>query len=218
MRIQQLSVLAVVAAAGLSLTACQGSDGDSAGSGGSATPSSAAGSPSGSQGSGSASGSQDSGSPATASSGATGGGSGTGGQSGGGASAAAGACTTSRLAFSSAAGPAQGTLVVTLKNTGTAACTLKGFPGVDLQSKDGTVSAERSGAAPAAVRVVPGAATRFTLHYPPNTSGGSGETFTGLVVTPPNETHSRKLSVRINVPVTDGSGSAITVDPVGAGG
>jgi hypothetical protein len=112
---------------------------------------------------------------------------------------------------------AEGTLIVNLKNTGSATCSLKGFPGADLKSKDGTVSAQRSKLAAPLVSVRPGEETRFTLHYPPNNSGGSGETFTGLVVTPPNETHSRTLPVSINVPVSDGSGPAVTVDPVGTG-
>ncbi|MBI0297961.1 hypothetical protein JBE04_26725 [Streptomyces sp. PRKS01-29] len=34
---------------------------------------------------------------------------------------------------------------------------------------------------------------------------------------PPNETHSHSLPVSINVPVTDGTGSAVKVDPVGTG-
>ncbi|AOR35475.1 hypothetical protein BFF78_34330 [Streptomyces fodineus] len=127
------------------------------------------------------------------------------------------ACTTSHLAFSTSGGMAEGTLVVNLKNTGSATCTLKGFPGADLKSKDGSVSARRSRLAAPLVRVKPGGETRFTLHYAPNHSGGSGETFTGLIVTPPGETHSRTLPVGINVPVSDGSGPAVTVDPVGTG-
>ncbi|MGW0208315.1 DUF4232 domain-containing protein [Streptomyces sp. NPDC003233] len=205
MRVQKLSLLAVAAVAGLSLTACQGGDKGSSDSSDSASPSSA------SQGSGS----QGSGSRAS---------DGTGASSGTGTPAASrtgsamtSACTTSQLAFSTSGGMAEGTLVVNLKNTGTTACTLKGFPGADLKSKDGTVSARRSKLAAPLVSVKPGEETRFTLHYPPNTSGGSGETFTSLVVTPPNETHPRTLPVSINVPVSDGSGSAITVDPVGTG-
>ncbi|MGN5378078.1 DUF4232 domain-containing protein [Streptomyces lasalocidi] len=128
-----------------------------------------------------------------------------------------GACKTSQLAFSTSGGMAEGELIVNLKNTGSATCALKGFPGADLKSKDGSTSAKRSSVAPVLVRVKPGEETRFTLHYPPNNSGGTGETFTTLVVTPPNETHSHSLPVSVNVPVTDGSGGAITVDPVGTG-
>ncbi|MGW1806822.1 DUF4232 domain-containing protein [Streptomyces sp. NPDC002078] len=200
MRVQKLSLLAVAAVAGLSLTACQGGDKGSSDASDSA-----------SQGSGS----QGSGSQASDGTGASSGtGTPTASRTG---SAMTSACTTSQLAFSTSGGMAEGTLVVNLKNTGSTACTLKGFPGADLKSKDGTVSARRSKLAAPLVSVKPGEETRFTLHYPPNTSGGSGETFTSLVVTPPNETHPRTLPVGINVPVSDGSGSAITVDPVGTG-
>ncbi|MEU8974153.1 DUF4232 domain-containing protein [Streptomyces monashensis] len=219
MRAQKLSLLAVVAVAGLSLTACSGSDSGSSGKSDSSAPSQSTGS-------------QDSGTQSTGGSGGSGGGAATGkgtgtgtgtgaGQAGtnGGAAVGggSGACKTSQLAFSTSGGMAEGELIVNLKNTGTATCALKGFPGADLKSKDGSISAKRSSVAPVPVRVKPGEETRFTLHYPPNNSGGTGETFTTLVVTPPNETHSHSLPVSVNVPVTDGSGGAITVDPVGTG-
>jgi hypothetical protein len=111
----------------------------------------------------------------------------------------------------------EGTLIVNLQNTGSAVCTLKGFPGADLKSTAGTVSAARSKLTPPSVSVKPGEETRFTLHYPPNNSGGTGLTFTTLVVTPPNETHSHALPVSINVPVSEDAGPSITVDPVGTG-
>ncbi|MFD9812014.1 DUF4232 domain-containing protein [Streptomyces sp. NPDC059080] len=96
------------------------------------------------------------------------------------------------------------------------ACSLQGFPGVDLKGRDGTISATRSKAAPVKVTVQPGEETRFTLNTPPNTSGGSGVTFTSLIVTPPNETHSHTLPAGINLPVSD-KPAAVTVDPVGVG-
>ncbi|WP_406101371.1 DUF4232 domain-containing protein [Streptomyces sp. NBC_01003] len=207
MRVQKFSLLAVAVAAGLSLTACQSGDDSSAGS----DDSSSSAQSSGSQDSGGSSASTGNGT-STAGSDAS-----TGGSSNGGSGTGTGACQTSHLALSSSGGMAEGTLIVNLKNTGSATCTLKGFPGADLKSKDGTVSAERSKLAPPSVSVKPGEETRFTLHYPSNGSGGSGVTFTSLVVTPPNETHSHTLPVTINVPATDGSGPAITVDPVGTG-
>ncbi|MEU6775865.1 DUF4232 domain-containing protein [Streptomyces sp. NPDC046759] len=208
MRVQKLSMLAVTAVAGLSLTACQGGDKASSGSGASSAPSS--------QSSASrSSGSESSGSQASGGSGPSAGASAPAGSRTG--SAMTSACTTSHLAFSTSGGMAEGTLIVNLKNTGSTACVLKGFPGADLKSKDGSVSAGRSKLAAPLIRVKPGEETRFTLHYPPNGSGGSGETFTSLVVTPPNETHSHTLPVSIDVPVSDGSGPAITVDPVGTG-
>lgn len=213
---RKVAAAAVVAVAAFGLTACQ----DNAAVSGS-SPSEAASSSAGSDSSGSGSsdaGSSDAGSSGSGSSG-SGGGSQSGGGAGGGGGAGSGACKTSQLAFSSSHGMGEGTLIVNLKNTGSAACTLQGFPGVDLKSKNGTISAERSDIAAPKTRVEPGEETRFTLYYPPNNSGGSGETFTTLVVTPPNETHSHSLPASINIPVTDdsGSGSAIKVDPVGTG-
>lgn len=208
MRVQKLSLLAVVAAvAGLSLTACQGGDTSSSGAGDSSSPSSQGSTSQGPT-------SRGSGSQASDGSGASGGkGAPTASRTGG---AMTSACTTSELAFSTSGGMAEGELIVNMKNTGSANCTLHGFPGVDLKSKDGTISASRSKLAVPTVTLQPGAETRFTLHYPPNTSGGTGETFTQLVVTPPNETHSTTLNAGINVPVTDGA-PGITVDPVGTG-
>ncbi|MFF9275403.1 DUF4232 domain-containing protein [Streptomyces griseosporeus] len=215
MRTQKLSLIALTAAATLSLAACQGSDDDSAAP---AASSSASTQTTPSQGGG---GSDDGKTSAAPSEGAGGGNGGTGTGSGSGsgsdASGSGGRCRTADLGFTATHGMGEGILIVHLKNTGSATCTLKGFPGVDLKGKDGTVSATRSDVAPVAVEVKPGEETRFTLRYPPNTSGGSGTTFTTLVVTPPNETHSHTLPTDISVPVTEGAGQPVTVDPVGTG-
>jgi hypothetical protein len=112
---------------------------------------------------------------------------------------------------------AAGSLVVNLKNTGSATCTLQGFPGADLKGEGGSLNAARNNAAAPTVSVDSGEATRFTLNYPPNDSGGSGVTMTSLVVTPPNETQSKTLPVRVNLPVSDRPGPGVTVGPVGAG-
>ncbi|MFI0817126.1 DUF4232 domain-containing protein [Streptomyces sp. NPDC021098] len=135
------------------------------------------------------------------------------GASGGGS----GACKTSQLGFSTSHGMGEGTLIVNLKNNGSATCTLQGFPGVDLKGKDGSISADRSDLTPEKVSVKSGEETRFTLSYPPNTSGGTGATFTSLLVTPPGETHSHSVPASINLPASDGTDSAIKVDPVGSG-
>ncbi|ASQ95901.1 DUF4232 domain-containing protein [Streptomyces sp. 11-1-2] len=202
---RKVAAAAVVAVAAFGLTACQ-DNADAGGDSSSAASSSSGGSDSSDSGSSGSSGSGSSGSSGSGSSG-----------SGGGGNAGSDACATSQLAFRSTHGMGEGTLIVDLKNTGSATCTLQGFPGVDLKSKNGTLSAKRSDLAAPKTSVKPGEETRFTLYYPPNTSGGSGETFTTLVVTPPNETHSHSLPVSINVPVSDGSDSAIKVDPVGTG-
>ncbi|MGW5444628.1 DUF4232 domain-containing protein [Streptomyces asiaticus] len=201
---RKAAAAAVVAVAAFGLTACQ----DNADASGSSSSSAASdSSDSGSSGSGSSDG---------GSSGSAGGNQGNGG-AGGGGGGGADACKTSQLGFRSSHGMGEGTLIVDLKNNGSAPCTLQGFPGVDLKSKNGSISAERSDLKAPKTKVKPGEETRFTLSYPPNDSGGSGETFTTLVVTPPNETHSHSLPVSINVPVTDGTGDAIKVDPVGTG-
>ncbi|MFI7241579.1 DUF4232 domain-containing protein [Streptomyces qinglanensis] len=141
-----------------------------------------------------------------------------GGQGGsGGGAPETGACKTSGLAFSTSPGMAQGTLLVNLENTTATTCTMHGFPGVDLQSAAGSINADRNGLAAPTVRVSPGESTRFTLHYPPNDSGGSGLNVTSLVVTPPDETSSQTLPVSINLPVSDSTESGVTVGPVGAG-
>ncbi|GHF64463.1 DUF4232 domain-containing protein [Streptomyces griseosporeus] len=212
MRTQKLSLIALTAAAALSLAACQGSDDDSAAPAASSSGSTQTTPSEGGGGSG------DGKTSAAPSEGAGGGSGGTGAGSGSGSgSGSGGRCRTADLDFTATHGMGEGILTVHLKNTGSATCTLKGFPGVDLKGKDGTVSATRSDVAPVAVEVKPGEETRFTLRYPPNTSGGSGTTFTTLVVTPPNETHSHTLPTDISVPVTEGSGQPVTVDPVGTG-
>ncbi|MFE5110614.1 DUF4232 domain-containing protein [Streptomyces sp. NPDC056663] len=208
MRVQKLSLLAVAVAAGLSLTACRGGDSSDNAGGSSASSGSLSSDASGSGDSAQAgSGTDSSSADSSGSSGTTGSSS---------KSAGSGTCTTDQLAFSSSGGMGEGTILVNMKNKGSATCTLKGFPGADLKSKDGTVSANRSKLGAPVVNVKPGEETRFTLHFPYNNSGG-GVAFTSLVVTPPNETHSTTLPVSINIPVSDGSGPAITVDPVGTG-
>ncbi|MEY9940486.1 hypothetical protein ABH932_005292 [Streptacidiphilus sp. MAP5-52] len=201
---QGLSAAALVAV-GLALTACSASG----------SASSPASSSAGSNGVQSSTGSTASASDeptAQSSSGSTGSSSGTGGDSVAGA-----ACHTSSLSFSSSWGMAQGEVLINLKNIGSTTCSMHGFPGVDLKGQDGTVSAARSTMAVPTVRLSPGQTTNFTLHFPPNNTGGSGVTFTSVVVTPPNETHSHTMSLGINVPADSNSAPVITVDPVGAG-
>lgn len=224
MRVRKISAVGlVVAAAGLSLTACTGNGTNSAsGPTSSATTAGAAqGGGSGSSGSttatpqdGSSSGGTGSASGGTdGSSGGATGGSSDQGQGAGGSTT----CRTANLSFSSSHGMGEGEFLINLTNTGHTTCTMHGFPGVDLKGKDGTISAARSKLPATTVTLRPGQETRFTLHYPPNTSGGSGVTFGTLVVTPPNETHSHVMSLTINLAAGDGSGPSVYVDPVGAG-
>ncbi len=188
----------VIAAAGMALTACGPNDPASSNAANSTQPTA------GSSAGGSTTGSSDT-------SGSTGHGSGAGGGSTTGA-----ACRTANLSFSSSGGMAEGEVLINLKNVGSATCSMHGFPGVDLKGRDGTVSAARSRMTAPTVKLSPGQATHFTLHYPPNNSGGSGVTFTSAVITPPNETHPHTMPLGINIPVTSNA-PTITVDPVGAG-
>ncbi|GAA4813389.1 DUF4232 domain-containing protein [Streptomyces ziwulingensis] len=217
MRVKNLSLIAVAVAAGLSLTACQSDD----------TAASASAAPSQQTGPAAQGGNSADGDSATGGTGteATGTGSGSGANAtttgaddtDDAEAAGSDACTTSQLAMRSAHGMGEGDILVHLENTGSAACDLKGFPGVDLKSKDGSLSADRTDLAAPLVTVAPGEETRFTLHYTPNTSGGSGVTFTSLVVTPPNETHAKTLPVSINLAASDSSAGTVRVDPVGTG-
>ncbi|MFG3253685.1 DUF4232 domain-containing protein [Streptomyces sp. NPDC048172] len=216
MRLRNLSLVAMAVAAGLSLTACQGDD-DSSASSPSSGGSSQSDSGGGGKGDTDTGGSGEGSTGGSGASGGSGGGSAGGSTGGGGSAKPSSACKTSQLAISRNHGMGEGDILVHLMNTGSAACTLKGFPGVDLQGKDGTVSAQRSKLSAPTVKVAPGDETRFTLHYPPNDSGGSGVTFHRMTVTPPNETHSKTLSTDINIPASDSSTPAVRVDPVGTG-
>ncbi|MFJ8884165.1 DUF4232 domain-containing protein [Streptomyces sp. NPDC102402] len=217
MRATKLTLTALTLAAGLSLTACQGNEDSAAGASDSGASSAA--SPSSSS-SSSSSASGDSGTSDGTTPTAAGDGSATSesAQGSGDGQITTGTCKTSNLAFDTAHGMAEGDLLVSLRNTSDA-CTLKGFPGVDLRSQDasGPLSAERSGLDAPVVNLANGETTRFTLHYPPNNSGGSGVYVTAIEVTPPDETHSKALSVSLRLPVGADADGQVRVDPVGTG-
>ncbi|MGN5634842.1 DUF4232 domain-containing protein [Streptomyces sp. AC154] len=236
MRVKKISALAlVVAAAGLSLTACGGSDGSSAaadtGAAGSAS-SSAGGQDTGStdtsgsteaenSGSGSASGSWSGSSSSKSGSSSTGSGKGSDLAAKGGTSASGSMCRTDDLAFSTGSTGVKNQVVVNLKNTGSATCSMHGFPGVQLVGPDGLgdtgPDAARTDAKPSTVTVGPGEETRFLLRYLPTTDG-SGKTFTRLSVTPPNEKVSAIANLdglTITVPASGGTSPDVFVDPIG---
>lgn len=123
-------------------------------------------------------------------------------------------CRSTQLAASAHPAFVAGEVVVVLRNTGSAACTMYGFPGVDLTGKDGRVSAERSTLAPSTVRVAPGASASFSLHYTPNTSGGSGAVFSALSITPPDDTRQLSVPLTLSLPAGEDGGDPVTVDPV----
>ncbi|MEV3928915.1 MULTISPECIES: DUF4232 domain-containing protein [unclassified Streptomyces] len=197
------AVLAATAVAALALTAC-----DDGGGPGAAAPVSA-GASSGSGGSGSPSGSPGGGTQASASASPSDSASGP---------SSGDTCRTADLSFSSSGGMAEGEVLINLRNTGSSSCSMRGFPGLDLSGKDGTVSAARNTDRKApTVTLAPGDKTNFSLNFPPNTTGGSGVTFTSAVVTSPNETHSHRMPLSVGIPADSGSAPRITVNPVGSG-
>jgi hypothetical protein len=220
MRIRKISAVALVAvAAGLSLTACGGSGTNDSSAGADSSASAAPTVTAPTQDSTGSSGSTAAPQPSRSVNGqgvppANDAGTG---PSDGSGTAKGGNCQTANLSFSHSFGMGQGEVLINLTNTGPSTCTMHGFPGVDLKGQYGTVSAERSQLTAPDITLPSGQATRFTLHFPPNNTGGSGVTYTSLVVTPPNETHSHTMDLAINIPASDKAGPAITVDPVGAG-
>lgn len=229
MRVKKISALAlVVAAAGLSLTACGGSDGSSA-SADSSTSTSAS-SSTGGQDTGSGNGSDStedessasgpSSSSESKSNASTGSGSGKDTGLGTETSASSAMCRTDDLAFSTASAGVKNQLVVNLKNTGSGKCSMHGFPGVELVGPDGLgdtgPEAARTDAEASTVTIAPGEETRFLLRYIPATDG-SGKTYTRLSVTPPNEKVSAIANLdglTITVPPSAGSPD-VFVDPIG---
>ncbi|MCM2413529.1 DUF4232 domain-containing protein [Streptomyces sp. RKAG290] len=237
MHVKKMSALAlVVAAAGLTLTACGGSDGSSASAhtGASETASSST----GGQGSASDNSSSSSDSAASSSSGASAdsspgssSGSSSGSSTGSGkngelgaqtSSAKSGAmCKTDNLALSASATGVKNQVVVNLKNTGSDKCSMHGFPGVELVGPDGLgdtgPEAARTDVPAATATIGPGEETRFLLHYIPDNSG-SGKTYTRLSVTPPNEKVSEIVNLdalTITVAAPSGHAPDVYVDPIG---
>ncbi|MFF9730162.1 DUF4232 domain-containing protein [Streptomyces albidoflavus] len=209
MRAQKITLATLALVTGLTLTACQGDD--TAASTDDAAP--AASSPAGDDG---GAGKETAEETAAASGGDT---ASDAPKGSGGGQINTGPCKTANLDISGAHGMGEGTIHIAFKNTGDA-CYLKGFPGVDLKadSGPGSINANRSDLATPSVVLKTGESTRATLHYPANHSGGSGVDITLLEITPPEETHSKRIPTKINVPVSDSSTSdEVIIDPVGTG-
>lgn len=90
---------------------------------------------------------------------------------------------------------------IILRNTGSAACSLLGWPGVAALNGGGAqiYQAARAGSEGSAITLQPGASASAVL-YAVTSLGGPGHAgapsctqVTGLLVTPPNETHSRRI-------------------------
>ncbi|OPC79010.1 hypothetical protein B4N89_33435 [Embleya scabrispora] len=111
------------------------------------------------------------------------------------------------------------TVAVTLDNLA-GDCTMTGFAGVDLKTTAGTISAERTDEPVVPVILKRDTSISFGIHYPANDSGGSGIRITGLLVTPPGETKSADIPWpgATTLPVTDGTGTPVTVGPMGSAG
>ena len=109
-------------------------------------------------------------------------------------------CQPANLSFAlgtRSGGAGQQTMAVDLTNKGSSACTMDGFPGVDLVGaangkQNYTWSLTRSSSRYSKVTVQPGETAHFDLKYLPGVSGdGTNMTVVKMVVTPPNAyTHS----------------------------
>jgi uncharacterized protein DUF4232 len=137
-------------------------------------------------------------------------------------------CTVSVLSFAlgtkTGAAGQQTTQVVDLTNKGSTACTMKGFPGVDLV---GTANGQsnytwplaRSSAHYSQVILPPGETAHFNLTYLPFATGdGMDMTVTKLVMTPPNTFTQAQLTWNQQVLLQDGATHPGTyIGPVTAG-
>lgn len=184
-------VAALSLTAGLALTACSSGSSNSSASTAS-TPTTASG------GTASAAASSPTASPAGSSSAAASSSSGSAGSS------AAGDCqpTNLRFALGSVLGSSQNPKVgqgqyeqvIDLTNEGSSACTMTGYPGVNLVGaangeKNYEWPLERSTESYSAVTVEPGSTAHFGIVYPPWGSGTAGQQIavTSIIVTPPND-------------------------------
>jgi hypothetical protein len=223
-RLRALSLAVATLSAGLVLTACGGgSNSDSA-----SVEDSASGTPSLTTAPGStADGSTPAaGAPATTGSGdSASAGAPANSGTGSGGSAGGGRCHTAGLSFSVAPGSgaqsvgSPGAVIIKMTNQGSDACTIQGYPGVDLVGGSTTWSlARQTSQTPHAVTVKPGGSTDFTITYMPY-AAGSGQSLDvkTVVITPPNETTSAKVAWDFqSVLLQDGATHPATyVGPVG---
>ncbi|MFI8995495.1 DUF4232 domain-containing protein [Streptomyces sp. NPDC053542] len=231
---RKAAAAALLAATALALTACQSGEPGAAGADSSASADSSAGAAGAAEDSGthaSSGGQQATGSggaSGTESSAGTDSASGTDSPAGTGNSAAR--CTTADLTagWGSAGGGRpdmtssdQQTATVWFKNKGGGACTISGFPGVQLKGADGTTwDLRRSGKKPVAVVLKPGADTHFTFQLLPSTRDDDRKVEPAtVVVTPPDEKRHFALKWPYGGAVLDQSGAThpgTFVNPVGA--
>lgn len=126
-------------------------------------------------------------------------------------------------ALGTVTGTSQRTQVVDLTNKGSSACTLQGFPGVNLSGaangrQNYTWPLARQSAAYSAVTLRPGQTAHFSLIYLPGASDSSNMTVSKLIITPPNAYTQAEITWNQSVLLQDGAthpGTYIT--PVVAG-
>jgi len=128
------------------------------------------------------------------------------------------------LALGAKSGTTQVVLAVDLTNKGTAACTMRGFPGVDLigattSQQDFRWSLARQSVRYSKVTLQPGQAAHFNLTYLPAAMGsGDNITVAKIVITPPNDLTQAQVSWNESVILQDGATSPGTyIGPVTAG-
>ncbi|WP_433857358.1 DUF4232 domain-containing protein [Streptomyces kronopolitis] len=202
----RVAAAALVATAGLSLTACSGADATSAKPTGSTGTSAAAepggaGPSAGAQGAGAQPGNAKSGSGGGASSHAgSGGAASSRAGSGNGAAKSGGTskfCRTNELnieAVDSSPDSGTGDVTVQMTNKGGRTCSTTGFAGVDLKDADGTSApVHRGHEQPRITDLKPGDTATFSISYTVDSSGDNLASPTNIIVTPPNETHSVSL-------------------------
>ena len=141
---------------------------------------------------------------------------------------AAGSATCQPADLSFALGAATGTSAqmtqeVVLTNKGSSACTLQGFPGVDL---DGIANGQqnytwplvRQSASYSVVTLQPGGAGHFSVIYLPGDSANTDITVTKLIITPPNDYTQAELTWNQSVVLQDAATHPGTyISPVVAG-
>jgi hypothetical protein len=137
--------------------------------------------------------------------------------------AAVSPCRTSNLGVSVASTGVNNEIVVNLKNRGASACSLHGFPGVKLLGAAGSTATpdaahtDISPDTPPTVTIGPGEESRFLLDYIPAPSR-TGRTYTRLSVTPPNQTVAKVAdlnSLTITIAAPSGYAPDMYVDPIG---
>jgi hypothetical protein len=224
MRFGKPAAAACVLAAGLAAGGCASGANQNAAAGGRVTTAAGTATTGVASGAGAGAGSGVAGDGGSATPVAAGGSNGSGGSgtSGGGSN-----CQAANLRFqlgSSSGGASQTTQAVDLVNSGSAPCTMNGFPGVDMVGmangqQDYSWSLERSNAAPGTVTLQPGATAHFDLVYLPEAAGDSSDiSVMKLVITPPNTFTQAQVTFTESILLQDGATRPGTyISPISAG-